>query len=69
MKENILENIIFLVRKKINEEVPTNSLAGGNIAGTKEAGDDPPIDLRKNKYKRLPEPYKVLLRRNKITRR
>lgn len=65
MKEHILENIIFLVRKRLNEEVPTNSLAGGQIAGTKEAGDDPPVDLRRNKYKRLPDPYKDLFRRKK----
>ncbi len=65
MKEHILENIIFLVRKRLNEEVPTNSLAGGQIAGTKEAGDDPPVDLRRNKYKRLPDPYKNLFRRKK----
>ncbi len=65
MKQHILENIIFLVRKRLNEEVPTNSLAGGQIAGTKEAGDDPPVDLRRNKYKRLPDPYKDLFRRKK----
>lgn len=66
MKENILENIIFLVRKKIYEETPTNSLSGGNIAGTKEAGDDPPVDFRKNKYKRVPTPYKALIKRKKL---
>ena len=28
---------------------PTNSLAGGKIAGTVEAGDNPPV-RKKNKY-------------------
>ena len=28
---------------------PTNSLAGGKIAGTAEAGDSPPVDLRKKR--------------------
>lgn len=65
MEDKILQNIISIIRN-INEEVPVNSLAGGQIAGTKEAGDDPPVDLRKNKYKRLPEPYRFLFRRKKI---
>lgn len=31
--------------------VPTNSLAPGNIAGTSQAGDDPPVRKKKrNKY-------------------
>ena len=35
--------------------MPTNSLAGGQIAGTKEAGDDPPVNKRKKKkYIKLP---------------
>lgn len=28
---------------------PTNSLSGGNIAGTSQAGDSPPVDLRKHR--------------------
>ena len=28
---------------------PVNSVGGGNIAGTREAGDDPPV-RRKKKY-------------------
>jgi hypothetical protein len=28
---------------------PTNSLVGGKIAGTVEAGDSPPVDLRKKR--------------------
>lgn len=35
--------------RKLNEEAPTNNVGGGQIAGTKEAGDDPPIRSRKRK--------------------
>jgi len=28
---------------------PTNALSHGHIAGTKEAGDQPPVDLRKKR--------------------
>ena len=40
---------IFRTVHKMNEEVPTNAVAGGNIAGTKEAGDLPPVDKKKKK--------------------
>ena len=38
-----------LIDKYTNEEAIVNSLGGGNIAGTSEAGDDPPVKKRKNK--------------------
>ena len=28
---------------------PANNVGSGHIAGTKEAGDDPPVDLRKKR--------------------
>ena len=34
------------------EEAIANSLAGGQIAGTPEAGDDPPVKKKKGKKKR-----------------
>ena len=41
-----LSKIINIVRS-LNEEVavamPTNNVSSGNIAGTKAAGDDPPV--------------------------
>jgi len=46
MEKKSLDKIIQIVRA-LNEEVPTNSLAGGQIAGTVEAGDDPPVRKRK----------------------
>ena len=45
MKSNPLDKIIQIVR----EDAPTNNVGSGNIAGTKEAGDDPPVRLKKKK--------------------
>ena len=39
MKKNPLDKIIQIIR----EDVPTNAMAHGKIAGSVEAGDDPPI--------------------------
>jgi hypothetical protein len=48
--ESKIDRIINIIRS-LNEEGggPTNSLAGGKIAGTVEAGDNPPVK-KKNKY-------------------
>ena len=50
MENKNLQKIIDIIRS-LNEEGegPTNSLAGGKIAGTVEAGDSPPVDLRKKR--------------------
>ena len=55
-KKNPLDKILGIVRniKEDAAAVPTNSLAGGQIAGTTEAGDDPPVNKRKKKYIKLP---------------
>ena len=45
MKSNPLDKIIRIIR----EDAPTNNVGSGNIAGTKEAGDDPPVRLKKKK--------------------
>ena len=45
MKRNPLDKIIQIIR----EDAPTNNVGSGNIAGTKEAGDDPPVRLKKKK--------------------
>ena len=47
MKKEKLDRIIKILREEFAG--PTNSMAGGNIAGSKEAGDTPPVDLRKRK--------------------
>jgi len=49
MKDQNLNKIINIIRGYLNEEVPTNALAHGKIAGTAEAGDDPPVRKRKRK--------------------
>ena len=47
-----IDKIISIV-KTLREEavmaVPTNNVSGGKIAGTRDAGDDPPVK-RKKKY-------------------
>ncbi len=47
-----INRIISMVRT-LKEEgamaVPTNNVGSGNVAGTKEAGDDPPVK-KKKKY-------------------
>ena len=46
-----IDRIISIV-KSLREEamaIPTNNVSGGKIAGTRDAGDDPPVK-RKKKY-------------------
>ncbi|MFZ9353635.1 MAG: hypothetical protein ACO25L_02345 [Candidatus Nanopelagicales bacterium] len=43
-----INKIINIVRT-LREEAPTMSLGAGKIAGTVEAGDQPPVDLRRGK--------------------
>lgn len=47
MDEEKLQKIIYIIRNSLYEESPTMSLGFGKIAGTVEAGDDPPIKKRK----------------------
>jgi len=37
-----IDKIINIIRN-LDEDAPTNSVGGGHIAGTAEAGDDPPV--------------------------
>ena len=51
MEKKKLDRIINIIREQmINEEVPTNSLSGEKIAGTVEAGDNPPVFRKAKKY-------------------
>ena len=65
MKDRIFENSLKIIRKYLSEEgaamatPPTNSLSSGKIAGTKEAGDGPPVNLKRKK----PQPFNDLFRR------
>jgi hypothetical protein len=68
MKESVLLKIINTIRLlredgMISSGVPTNNASGGNIAGLPP--DQPPVDLRKKKYKGIPFFYKNLFRRKK----
>ncbi len=48
MKNKILDKIINIIREQmIVEDVPTNNVGGGQIAGTIEAGDAPPVRKRR----------------------
>ena len=49
MTNSNLQKIIDIVHK-LQEEVPVNNVSGGQIAGTKEAGDDPPVRKRNHPY-------------------
>ena len=46
MTNSNLQKIIDIVHK-LQEEAIVNSVGGGQIAGTKEAGDDPPVRKKK----------------------
>ena len=46
MKQDNLQKIIDIIHK-LQEEAIVNSVGGGQIAGTKEAGDDPPVRKKK----------------------
>ena len=43
-------NIVRTLREQAVTAAPTNSVGSGKIAGTKEAGDDPPVRKKKKKY-------------------
>ena len=47
-----IDKIISILR--VLKEEPTMSLGAGQIAGTREAGDDPPVHKKKKKYNELP---------------
>ena len=46
MKSNPLDKIIQIIREDVP---PTNNIGGGKIAGSVEAGDDPPVRMKKKK--------------------
>ena len=51
MKKIIMEKVINLVREQMagGAGAPTNNVGSGHIAGTVEAGDDPPVSKKKQK--------------------
>ena len=49
MQKNPIDKVLDIVRSYLYEQ-PTNNVGGGKIAGTVEAGDDPPVRRKKKKY-------------------
>ena len=67
MQEENLLKIIEIIRNLREEGIAgtgalTNNASSGNIAGLLP---DPPVDLRKKKYKGIPFFYKNIFRRKK----
>jgi|TARA_B100000035_G_scaffold245021_1_gene213580 hypothetical protein len=48
MKNKAYNKVLDIIRSNLYEQ-PTNNVGGGKIAGTVEAGDDPPVK-KKKKY-------------------
>ena len=46
MTNSNLQKIIDIVHR-LTEDAPVNSIGGGHIAGTVQAGDDPPVRKKK----------------------
>jgi hypothetical protein len=74
MNDRTFNHIRNLIKSYIIEDgagmgvAPTNNISSGAISGASgKEGDMPPVylDFRKNKYKKLPDPYKALFRRGK----
>ena len=49
MKNKAYNKVLDIIRSNLYEQ-PTNNVGGGQIAGTKEAGDDPPVPKKRKKY-------------------
>ncbi len=62
MAKNKIDIIIEAVRAHLKEDAPINNVGSGNIAGTSESGDDPPVDLRKKKRRNWNPFFKDLAR-------
>lgn len=62
-------NKIIDIIHTLKEDAPTMNLGAGEIAGTKEAGDDPPVDLRTRETKGWNIFFKDLVRRTRKKKR
>jgi hypothetical protein len=65
MKDRIFENSLNIIRNYLNEEGFSAALPTNNASIIDVEKNGPPVDLRKNKYKNLPGPYKALFRRTR----
>jgi hypothetical protein len=60
-----INKIIDAIRTLKEENGPTVSLGAGQIAGTVEAGDNPPVDLRHRNTKKWNIFFKGLVKQNR----
>lgn len=49
MKESTFNLILNLIRNHLTEEIPTNNLGSGEIAGTPESGQMPPFHKKQKR--------------------
>jgi hypothetical protein len=58
MNSKSVDKFLYLFREMMGAGAsggaPTNNVGDGKIAGTAEAGDDPPVNLKKKKRKPTP---------------
>jgi len=64
-----IDKIIDIIHTLKEENGPTVSLGAGQIAGTVEAGDDPPVDLRRRNTKKWNIFFKGLVKQNRKKKR
>jgi len=64
-----IDKIIDIIHTLKEENGPTVSLGAGQIAGTVEAGDDPPVDLRRRNTKNWNIFFKGLVKQNRKKKR
>ena len=50
MEKKKIDRIIEAVRAYLNEDMPTMAMGHGKIAGSVEAGDNPPVRKRNRRY-------------------
>ena len=46
MQNKAIDKVLDIIRSNLHEQ-PTNNVGSGKIAGTVEAGDDPPVKKKK----------------------
>lgn len=63
-----INKIIDIVRTLKEDGGPTMAMGHGQIAGSVEAGDDPPVDLRKRKERKWNVFFRDLIKKRKKKR-
>lgn len=60
-----IDKIIGIIRTLKEEGGPTMAVGHGQIAGTVEAGDDPPVDLRRKRERGWNIFFRDLVKKNR----